>query len=311
MTPHIHTFTGNLLWEKTLRFACWEPGRTQRAQAADFQVGGKGINVARMLARLGVPATALFFPGGATGAECDVWVRARGIACRTFPVPEATRVGLVVRAPHQAETTFLGPDVPLDAVAARACADHLGRCRGGDVLAICGSVPGWESDAGEPLRAAVDRWLECGPVVVDTYGSPLAWLIQRPVAWVKINRVEFDGLFGKDERSQPLPDRLVSAIERWSPQAWIVTDGPRPLWFAERGAPPTSLTPPPVVEVSSTGSGDVLQACLICSVFKHQLGLPEGLRRALPYAAANAAYGAVADFPLQDLPDLGSVTSPD
>jgi 3'-phosphoadenosine 5'-phosphosulfate (PAPS) 3'-phosphatase len=51
--PHIFTLTGNLLAERTLTFDAWAPGRTQRATAESFQVGGKGINVAKMLARLG------------------------------------------------------------------------------------------------------------------------------------------------------------------------------------------------------------------------------------------------------------------
>jgi fructose-1-phosphate kinase PfkB-like protein len=306
MNPHIHTLAGNLLWEMTLDFPSWEAGRTQRAQTEAFQAGGKGVNVARMLARLGVPATALFFPGGTTGAECENWVKAKGIACQTFAVPEATRMGLVVRSQNQPETTFLGPDVPIGAAAAEACADYLDHCPEGDVLAICGSLPGWTSEACEPLRTAVDRWLRRGPVVVDTYGPPLAWLIEHPVAWVKINRAEFDGLFGEQERDQPLFNRLRLAIERWAPHAWIITDGPRPLWFAERDAPPASLTPPQVAEISSTGSGDVLHACLICSIFHDKLTLTDALRRALPYAAANAAHGAVADFPLKNLPDLGT-----
>ena len=54
----ILTFTGNLLAEHTLEFDTWSPGQTQRARTTSFQVGGKGINVARMLSRLGVPNTA-------------------------------------------------------------------------------------------------------------------------------------------------------------------------------------------------------------------------------------------------------------
>ena len=178
-----------------------------------------------MLTRLGVPATALFFPGGATGAECDAWARAQGIACQTFPVPVATRVGLVVRAPDRPETTFFSPDIPLDAAAVRACADHLARCPAGDVLAICGSVPGWASAACDTLRAAVDRWLERGPVVVDTYGPPLAWLIERPVAWVKINRTEFDALFGRR-----------NVINPWSIVCVRLSDGgPRVLGSSRTG----------------------------------------------------------------------------
>lgn len=307
MSPHIHTLTGNLLWEKTFSFPTWEAGRTQRAQSAAFQVGGKGINVAKMLTRLGAPATALCFPGGATGAECEAWVRAQGIACRTFPVAQDTRAGLVVRAPDQPETTFLGPDVPIEGAAAQACADYLDHCTEGDVLAICGSVPGWNSEDCAPLRAAVDRWLERGPVVADTYGPPLNWLIERPLAWVKINRTEFDALFGDQDRHEPVVNRLRLAAETWSPRAWIVTDGPRPVWFVEHGGAPASLTPPQVTEVSPTGSGDVLHACLLHAVFHHQTAFPDGLRQALPYAAANAAHETAADFPLNNLPQFGSI----
>ena len=69
--PHVFTLTGNLLAERTLEFSAWSPGRTQRARAESFQVGGKGVNVCRMLTRLGVPNTTLLFPGGAPGAECE------------------------------------------------------------------------------------------------------------------------------------------------------------------------------------------------------------------------------------------------
>ncbi len=311
MIPHLHTLTGNLLWEKTLDFPAWAAGRTQRAQSESFQAGGKGINVARMLLRLGSPATALFFPGGATGAECEAWVRALGIPCRAFPVARATRLGLVVRAPDQPETTFFGPDVPIEGAAARECADHLDHCAAGDVLAVCGSVPGWSSDDCAPLRAAVDRWIARGPVVADTYGAPLTWLIGRPVAWVKINRGEFDALFDPAERNEPFVDRLRTAATRWLPRAWIVTDGPRAVWFIERGGAPASLAPAPVTEVSATGSGDVLNACLLHAVFHRQAGLPDALRNAVSYATASTAHGSIAGFPLDDLPRFGGGAPPE
>ena len=217
-----------------------------------------------------------------------------------------TRAGLVVRAAGRPETTFLGPDTPLEGAAVRACADFLDACPEGAVLAIGGSVPGWETEACAPLRAALGRRLMRGPVVADTYGPPLAWLIERPLAWVKVNRVEYDVLFTDAERKQPLAERLAASLERWPVRAWIVTDGPRPVWFAERGRPPARVVPPPVVEVSSTGSGDVLHACLLHAVFHHRRPLPDALELALPYAAANAAHPSVADFPLNNLPDFGS-----
>jgi len=304
--PSLHTLTGNLLWEQTLCFDSWEPGRTQRARSASFQAGGKGVNVSRMLARLGTPAAALCLPGGATGAECESWIRARGIDCRAFRAAAPTRTGLVVRAPGRAETTFLGPDSPVDAAAAAACAAHLDACPAGDVLAVCGSIPGWAAPACEPLRTAFARWIGRGPLVADTYGPPLAWLAGQPLAWIKVNRAEFEGLWPEGERAEPIAARLAAALRRWPARAWIVTDGPRPVWLAAEGRPPGAFAPPPIAEVSATGSGDVLQACLIHAVFCNGLSLAEALPRALPYAAANAASAGIADFPLRGLPDLGS-----
>ena len=123
--PPLFTLTGNLLAERTLTFPAWSAGRTQRATAETFQVGGKGINVAKMLTRLGAPNTALGFTGGATGEDCLAWLRRSGLAFRTFPSTTPTRTGTVIRASGQPETTFLGPDAAPDAAALRACADFL------------------------------------------------------------------------------------------------------------------------------------------------------------------------------------------
>src|SRR3982750_2917956 len=98
MTPTpspIDTLTGNLLAEHTYAVESWVPGGTSRASAARFQVGGKGINVSRMLPRLGVPGEALCFPGGTAGAECHAWLSERGFSFRPFITPIETRRGFV------------------------------------------------------------------------------------------------------------------------------------------------------------------------------------------------------------------------
>src|SRR3954469_10539756 len=164
--PHVFTLTGNLLAEQTLTFAGWSAGKTQRAITESFQVGGKGINVSKMLNRLRSPNTALCFAGGHAGMESEAWLRANGFNFRAFPTRASTRTGLVVRshAGNQPETTFLGPDVPPDADAVRAGAEFLDAQAGGQVLALCGSFPGWAEGSFDPLRSAIERWIEGGKV---------------------------------------------------------------------------------------------------------------------------------------------------
>lgn len=315
VAPHIFTLTGNLLAERTLAFDTWTPGKTQRARAESFQVGGKGINVAKMLTRLRVPNTALCFAGGATGAECEAWLTARSVSHHVFATATPTRSGTVVRslAPNPSgslasdasssptlnspasapdsrpapETTFLGPDAAPDASALRACATFLDAQPAGQVLALCGSFPGWASPDFEPLRAALLRWQSRGILVADTYGPPLAWAATQPLALIKINA---------DELHAFAPD-LAHLPSTATARRWVVSDGPRTVQLRDTDGTPATLTPPSVREVSATGSGDVLLACILHALFVRKQPLHDAVAYGLLYAAANAAHPGVAEFP--------------
>jgi 1-phosphofructokinase len=294
----IFTFTGNLLWEKTLTFSDWAPEQTQRAAAESFQVGGKGINVARMLGRLDEPVTALCFPGGATGAECIAWLRAKKIPFRAFATAAPTRIGVVVRGGGYRETTFFSPDQPPAAAALRDCAGFLDARPRRAALAVCGSFPGFEKSTAAPLRAALNHWLARGSfLAADTYGPALAWLVTRPLDLVKINRQEFDTLFPSAARRASVDARLRRACERWPVRSWIVTDGPRPVWFMEKNSTaPVSLAPPRVREVSATGAGDVFLACVLHALLQPGVTLAEAVAFALPCASASAARRGMEGF---------------
>ena len=292
----ILTLTGNLLAERTLEFAHWEEGRTQRAQRESFQVGGKGINVSKMLLRLGAPTTALCFTGGASGAECADWLGRRKFPCHVIATSRPTRIGVVIRGGGRAETTFLGPDIPPDAAALRSCADHLDAQPPGQVLAICGSLPGWATADFDPVRTALARWLERGHLAADTYGPALEWLVTQPLALVKINASELRTLFPAEPASARTPELIKLAARRWPVRRWIVTDGAAPVWFHEGAGEPVSLPPPKVREVSPTGSGDVLFACVLDALFRRGQTLAQSVAGALPAAAANAAHPGIAEF---------------
>lgn len=295
------TLTCNLLAERTLTFARWNPGKTQRATGETFQVGGKGINVVKMLQRLGAPATALCFAGGPTGTECEQWLRTNRIHCQIFPTTTPTRAGTVVRADGVPETTFLGPDAPIDRAAIRACAEFLDRQPADAILAVCGSIPGWESPDFDVLRETFNRWLERGPLVIDTYGPPLGWLAARPATFIRVNRTELLSLF-PESAPAPTDELLRAARTRFPVRDWAVSDGAGPVRIMDGGQEPEMLLPPPVVEVSATGSGDVMLACALHAHFHLGRSWRDAVGWALPYASANAAHPGVADFPLPPSP---------
>jgi fructose-1-phosphate kinase PfkB-like protein len=301
--PPIVTLTANLLAERTLEFDSWSPGKTQRAHRESFQVGGKGINVSKMLNRLGAPNIALCFTGGASGVECETWLRSADFAFHAFPAGRSTRTGTVVRAPAVRETTFFGVDAPPSAAALRACAEHLGALPTGTVLAVCGSLPGWESRDYDVLRDALHRWPERGPLVADTYGPPLAWFAGEGAALIRVNRTELESLFTAAERKLSSGELLRTARDRWAALRWVVSDGAAPVWFMGDNRDAETIPAPRVAEVSATGSGDVMLACTLFARFHRGLSWRDAVAWALPFAAANAAHPGVADFPLP-LPDI-------
>lgn len=159
-----------------------------------------------------------------------------------------------------------------------------------------GSIPGWTTDAFAPLRDAFARWSQRGLLVADTYGPPLAWFAAQPLALLKINADELRAF--DDARTVDTPAALARARPSSPVRRWVISDGPREVWWAEAGdAPPARLAPPPVTEISATGSGDVLLACLIDALFRRGQSLGEAVAGALPYAAANAAHPGIAEFP--------------
>jgi fructose-1-phosphate kinase PfkB-like protein len=296
--PHIFTLTGNLLAERALEFETWSPGKTQRAQRESFQVGGKGINVSKMLTRLAAPNTALCFTGGPPGAECDAWLRTRGVSFRAFPTSTPTRTGTVVRGRGHGETTFLAPDGAPDAAALAACAEFLNGQPAGAVLAICGSIPGWASPDFDGLREAIHRWLERGPLIVDSYGPPLAWLADRAATFVRVNRTELETLSAGVNKTASSGEILRQARDRFRALRWAVTDGPAPVWFINETSEPETIAVPRVRQVSATGSGDVMLACILHGRYHKGLSWRDAVAWSLPFAAANAAHPEIAEFPL-------------
>ena len=287
--PHFFTLTGNLLAERTLEFERWSAGKTQRARRESFQVGGKGINVSKMLSRLGVLNTALCFTGGAPGAECEAWLRQHQFQFHGFPTASVTRSGTVVRdaSGTHPETTFLGPDAAPDAAAIGRCADFLNDQPPGQCLVLCGSFPGWASADFAPLRSAIERWAQRGLLVVDTYGPPLQDLARHRLTLLKINADELASLHLS--RIDDLPAHLEQVI---------VTDGPRSVHVRDRDGRTAEFTPPTIREISPTGSGDVLLACVLAAHYVRKLPLLDAVTFAIPYAASNAAHPGIADFPL-------------
>lgn len=290
------TLTGNLLAEWTIEVVRMQPGTTHRAEKMGFQVGGKGINVSRILNHLGVETEAHGFAGGALAAHCSNWLEQYGLAHRFYPLGSGVRPGMVVREsgnPGAAETTFLGLDLVIPTPSWETALEEITR-EDPAWLAICGSIPGWQKNWLDPVARMLEE--KQVHICVDTYGPPLEDLVTLPVDLVKVNRKELERLLPEMSGSNTLD--LLAEISETSPvHNWIITDGPNPILAAFENGDLYEVTPAVVDEVSAMGSGDTFLAAVLQESIAGS-GPVDMLQQAAACATANAASPGIADFEL-------------
>ena len=90
----ITTVTLNPMLDKTVRLQRITVGQITRAEQVSSIVGGKGVNVARQLHRLGCPAQATGVWGGEVGAQLDRLLTAEGVRHHFVPIGAMTREGV-------------------------------------------------------------------------------------------------------------------------------------------------------------------------------------------------------------------------
>ncbi|MBK1878911.1 PfkB family carbohydrate kinase [Pelagicoccus mobilis] len=293
------TFTANLLAETTYEFAAWKSGKTQRASGESFQVGGKGINVSKMLNRLGADNQALCFPGGSFGPACEQWLAQQGIDTLAFHEGCVARSGSVIRSEGSDETTFLGMDSIVSEEAIQEAVAELKALEEPIVFTVCGSVQGWEDARWDALRDWVESRGEEVKLVVDNYGPSLPWFAKQKPELVKFNRDELELLFEGEEKRRSTDELLGLARERFGCDRWIVTNGASEIWVADGDEPPVVFSPREVECVSATGCGDVFLATVIdCLYNRDGYDLLSAAKLAAEYGARNASEAGIAEFEL-------------
>ena len=265
-----------------------------RTRFIDWTVGGKGINVARMLKTLGRPALAFGFAGGANGDKIRTRLKDQGIPAVLIPTEAETRVGInmVIEQPP-AQTWWIEDGEELSETEITHFTEeldrHLPRTK---YIALSGTIPGRSNQ--DFYRRIIEH---CKPysceLFLDARGEALQSALRVGGFFLKHNRDEARETFGMDPFDEAqIPGffaRLASA------RVWgaLITDGPGEALAWE---PPNvwRLKPPRVKEVSAVGSGDAAMAGLL---FARANGLSwlEASRWAMAAGAADATHPAPCD----------------
>ena len=252
------------IWTVTERI---EPYRKLRCAEARRDPGGGGINVARVLARFGVHATAIYPTGGATGELLRQLVARDGIESVAIPIGGETREDFTVtEGESKREYRFVLAGPPLSADACRALTNALETAAPPPEFAILsgsvpqGVAPGFYAGLIRAVKARGAR------VVVDTSGPALKEALAEGVHLVKPNLRELSELMG--ERLETEAQRLQAArtLTRKGSTGIVA------LSLAEKGALLVTrdrawrARTPSVTPVSTVGAGDSFLGALVFAV---------------------------------------------
>ncbi|MBA4602153.1 1-phosphofructokinase [Thermoactinomyces mirandus] len=156
--------------------------------------GGKGINVSRVLHRLGTDTTVLGFAGGFTGRFIEDWLKKEGISTQFVYVGEDTRINIKLKNEKGEETEINGQGPFISPDQYRQFEEKLLQVKPGDTVVLAGSIPRSLSPSlYEELTSRLsDRGIR---VVVDIEGPVLAKVASRRPFLVKPNHHELGQLF--------------------------------------------------------------------------------------------------------------------
>ena len=107
----IYTVTLNPSIDYMVRLDKVNVGSVNRMESDDKFAGGKGINVSRVLKRLGIDNTATGFIGGFTGKFITDTLENEAIATKFVQVSEDTRINVKIKADAETEINGTGPTV--------------------------------------------------------------------------------------------------------------------------------------------------------------------------------------------------------
>lgn len=266
----IVTLTMNPSIDRTIILDTMKIGETNRVQAVYTDPSGKGINVSRVLYKLGVSSVAMGFLAGSEGQFMEESLQERGLQTRFTWLNEGkTRTNLKLYEVANNRTTEIneqGPNVTEQDLA-RLWADLkevLSQCK----LLICsGSLPpGVDSKFYFELITYCQK--EKIKVCLDTSGPALLEGIQAKPYFIKPNQDEAETLLNRSLQGRTDLKKALEDLKILEIPVIVLSLGAKGALFYKKGEP-TIWAKAQAKKVKSTaGCGDSLVASLSTSLLQ-------------------------------------------
>lgn len=266
MSREIVTLTINPALDISTSVKKMVPFTKMRCAEPQCDPGGGGINVARVLKRLGVAATAIYPAGGATGQVLSALIEREGVRSIVIPTARETREDMTVFDESTREQfRLVFPGALLSEFEWRQCLDAVSRVSSQAAFVIAsGSLPpGVPTDFyGRVVRASDPA----AKTIVDTTGAALGAALDAGVHIIKPNLHEYQewaGIGEADERS--LLEAARRLFKRYRVEIIALSMGPQGALLLTRDVAlrANSL---PVELVSVSGAGDSFLGAMVSSL---------------------------------------------
>ncbi len=276
--------------DKTIHVNGFTPGGTNRAVSETLVAGGKGVNVAMTIAKLGVKVRLVIF-GYQEGSELlNRTVEELGIECVSVPVPGALRTNIKVMDDTTGIITEINAKgVKVDDDAVQRMEDTIVDCAmDSSWVALTGSMPpGCGADCYANLIRRIHSEAPSCLVALDADGEAFRLGVKENPDFIKPNRAELSTFVGEeldtDEKLQAAARKLV---EDGLGCVIVSMDSEGSMLFAEGVEMTAKAVKVPVV--TTVGAGDNLVSGYL-SGREAGLSHAEAFRRGVATATARVA----------------------
>ncbi|MGY5351925.1 1-phosphofructokinase family hexose kinase [Wenyingzhuangia sp. IMCC45533] len=233
-----------------------------------YHPGGGGINVSRVLQRLGLKNACLFPYGGKTGEHLVSLLEQEQVNIFSSEISAVTRENFAVLETNSAKQYRFGmPTTPYNQNDLKIIETRLNSLvNDGDILVISGSMP-----PGLPVDyySKLIEILECREVkiVVDTSGEAFLNILKNKLFMIKPNHHELATLAGKKElKLQEKKDFAMELVESGRVNYVVVSLGAKGAFMAHKNGI-EHIEPPKITVKSTVGAGDSMLAGLLYGVY--------------------------------------------
>ena len=253
------------------------PEKKLRCASPKLDPGGGGINVARVLKRLGEEVVAIYPAGGYTGKYFNALLEKEKISSITVETRNETRENIIILAESTNQQFRFGmPGTELLEGEWKDCLKAVETLNDVEFIVASGSLP-----PGVPpdiyARLAIIAKKKNAKLIVDTSGEALKHAVEQGVYLLKPNLGELASLSGVEKINDKEAVNIAKdLIKKGRCEIVVISMGEKGAMLVTKNET-HFVDPPDVIRKSTVGAGDSMVAGIVFSLSKKR-SLEEVLR---------------------------------